>query len=59
VTSPVFFEVTRVPELPAAIVACESGGVGMDEEVIVETVLPGEDGTTFGALIWPRKQMVC
>jgi len=48
-----------VPELPAAIVACESGGVGMDEEVIVETVLPGEDGTTFGALIWPRKQMVC
>ena len=52
VTSSVFFEVTRVPELPAAVVTSESSGVGVDEQVIVEAVLPGEDCTAFGAFIW-------
>ena len=54
----VFFEVTRMPELPATVVASEPSGVGVDEEVIVETVLSGEDGTAFGALIWPEIQKI-
>jgi len=41
-----------MPELTMAIRASESGHVGMDEHVVVQTVLPCEDGTAATALVW-------
>ena len=42
-------------ELSAAVVAGEPGGVGVDQQVVVEAVLAGEDCVTFVTLVWSEK----
>ena len=49
VPAPVLLEVGGVPELPAAVSAGEARLVGVDEQVVVEGVLPREHGGADGA----------
>ena len=45
-------------ELSAAVGAGEPGGVCVDQQVVVEAVLPGEDSEALVALVWPEKRNV-
>ena len=49
-----FFEVTRVPELPSAVGAGEPGRVCVDQEVVVQAVLPGEHCLALVAFVGPE-----
>jgi hypothetical protein len=55
VTPPVLLEVAGMAELPAALRAREPGRIGVDQQVVVEAVLPREHGLALAALVWPEK----
>ena len=52
VPPPVLLVMRRMPELAVAIRAGESGQIGMDEHVIIQTMLPCENGTAPTTLVW-------
>lgn len=47
-----FLEVGWVTELATTVTASETRLVGVYQHVVVERVLPCEDGLTYPALIW-------
>lgn len=52
VAATVLLKMGRVAEFATTVIASEARLVGVNQHVVIEWVLPCEDGLTYPALIW-------